>query len=312
MEEPKNNRLLLLKKAKFYFEMLSESIDPLTGEYCADQILQNEQIKNIFCYVTGILEELILNGGEIGEVENENQKDPEIIAQENIKIEEFSLTGFDKKSVVITSTPLKLQSFVTSLNRGVDRNKMKGLASSSVRNWLIGKGYLEQRQVPVIKQEKRLCLTEQSESIGIMQGEIIDKKTGEVKPTVLFGELAQQFIVDHLEEIVDETKTRAERIWTKEEEASLIEEYTQQGLPIKEIAVLHERKNKNIKNKIKELNIPLVQQDTTLAGKRWTKEEDARLIEEYTKQRLSISDIAKKHQRKYGGIRSRLQKHGFI
>lgn len=45
------------------------------------------------------------------------------------------------------------------------------------------------------------------------------------------------------------------------------------------------------------------------AGRRWTKEEEQRLIEEF-KQGLSIAEIAKRHNRKRGGIRSRLDKLG--
>lgn len=46
-------------------------------------------------------------------------------------------------------------------------------------------------------------------------------------------------------------------------------------------------------------------------GSRWTEEEDARVTEEF-KSGMKISEIAKKHGRTNGAIRSRLQKHGLI
>ena len=48
-----------------------------------------------------------------------------------------------------------------------------------------------------------------------------------------------------------------------------------------------------------------------MAGKKWTMQEEEALIEEF-KQGLSISDIAEKHKRKRGGVKSRLRRLGFI
>lgn len=47
-------------------------------------------------------------------------------------------------------------------------------------------------------------------------------------------------------------------------------------------------------------------------GSKWTKEEEDRLIDEFNNQKLTISEIAKLHGRKYGGISSRLKKLGLI
>ena len=47
------------------------------------------------------------------------------------------------------------------------------------------------------------------------------------------------------------------------------------------------------------------------AGVKWSKEEDDRLDQEFSSG-MSISEIAKKHERSYGAIRARLIKHGLI
>ena len=47
---------------------------------------------------------------------------------------------------------------------------------------------------------------------------------------------------------------------------------------------------------------------SSMKGKLWTVEEEDQLIEEYTIFKLPIQEIAKKHQRNYGGIRARLKK----
>ena len=46
-------------------------------------------------------------------------------------------------------------------------------------------------------------------------------------------------------------------------------------------------------------------------GLRWTEEEDARVIEEF-KAGMKMSEIAQRHGRTNGAIRSRLQMHGLV
>ena len=52
-------------------------------------------------------------------------------------------------------------------------------------------------------------------------------------------------------------------------------------------------------------------EDFPMAWEKWTKQEDARLIDEFN-QGLTIKQIAEIHNRKTGGIRSRLKKHNLI
>ena len=74
---------------------------------------------------------------------------------------------------------------------------------------------------------------------------------------------------------------------------------------IKEIMELELEKKVKIKEKLQhDENFPS-------AWERWTEQEDLQLIKEF-KQGLSIKEIADIHQRKIGGIRSRLKKHGLI
>lgn len=80
----------------------------------------------------------------------------------------------------------------------------------------------------------------------------------------------------------------------------------------------------DLKNKLMEISLILEKVNTSdakfekmnnkniyNAGKKWTDEEDLKLIEEF-KNGLGIKEIAKLHARKTGGIRSRLRKHKLI
>lgn len=52
--------------------------------------------------------------------------------------------------------------------------------------------------------------------------------------------------------------------------------------------------------------------ETSNIGKPWTKDEDTKLIQEYTINKLDINTIATLHKRNLGGVRSRLAKLGLI
>ena len=46
----------------------------------------------------------------------------------------------------------------------------------------------------------------------------------------------------------------------------------------------------------------------TMMGQKWSEDEEVKLIDAFMEEKLSINEIAKRHQRKEGGIRSRLRK----
>ncbi len=46
----------------------------------------------------------------------------------------------------------------------------------------------------------------------------------------------------------------------------------------------------------------------SMIGQKWTEDEEVRLIDAFMDEKLSIKEIAKRHSRKEGGIRSRLRK----
>lgn len=71
----------------------------------------------------------------------------------------------------------------------------------------------------------------------------------------------------------------------------------------------------NIIGNVDEIVMPKVddnEQDVENAWQVWTEEEQERLICEFTKDKLTIEEIASIHHRRTGGIRSRLKKLGLI
>lgn len=92
------------------------------------------------------------------------------------------------------------------------------------------------------------------------------------------------------------------RRWTAEEEETLRAEYLS-GKKVEELAELHGRSAGGVVTKL--VQSGLMKDDGENGGKRWTKEEDAALGEEYD-DGLPLEEIAAKHKRSVGGVISRL------
>ena len=59
-----------VQRAKMYMDKLAQGIDPISGqELPEDSALNNVRLARCFFYVSGILEQVIQNGGQVGAVE---------------------------------------------------------------------------------------------------------------------------------------------------------------------------------------------------------------------------------------------------
>ncbi len=238
-----------LQKAKLYLDMLACSMDPTTQEFIESEILQKSEIKDILKFVSGVLEEVIGNNGDIIKV---------------VKPINFQASRLNKQEIVLSNAPIRLSSLITRINKQVDARTMRKLGESKISKWLVQQGYLVKEKVPIVKEISKLTTTDKSESFGIVIDNKTDDSTGEIKPYVLLTRKAQEYIVDNLETILDE-------------------------------------ENKEQSDDSKSIN-------RYMAGQLWSKEEEDRLISEYTEQKLSITEIAELHNRNYAGIRVRLKR----
>ena len=61
------NELETMQRAKMYIDNLANGVDPLTGEVISDDsVINNVRISRCLFYVSGVLEKVIANGGEVG------------------------------------------------------------------------------------------------------------------------------------------------------------------------------------------------------------------------------------------------------
>lgn len=146
---------------------------------------------------------------------------------------------------------------------------MGSFKQSVLTEWLLQNGYLNKDKKPVLKNVIVYSTTEASNDIGIIEQDRIDTETGEIKKSIVLTKLAQEFIVNNLENIIGITEAikppkdirnyqelnMAGQKWTEEEQESLIHEFTEGELSLEQIAGLHHRKVGGIRARLKKLGL---------------------------------------------------------
>lgn len=233
-------RLQMILKAKNYLELMSHSIDPITQEAIEDSVLQKNEVKEMLLYISTLLDELIANEGEVINIASPI---------------EFSIERINKNLIAISDQPIQITSFVKRINNQVDNSKMKTLKPSRLTGWLLENGYLNKDIIPVLKNETVYSTTSSSKDIGIVEQDKINAETGEIKKSIVLTKMAQEFIVDNLENITGLTENinlieyieehndtnMVGQKWSKEEQNNLVREFVEEKLTIKRIADIHHR-----------------------------------------------------------------------
>ena len=170
-----------MQRAKMYLDKLSQGIDPITGnEVPEGEVLNNVRICRCLHYVSGVLEQVIANGGAIGE------KAP------------FTITREQMSAITISSQPLRISEFTEVINQAANDPSRKRLKATDITNWLLERGYLQKEQGPDGKQ--RRAPTE----LGSCSGITAQMQQGQngYYLSITYDANAQRMILEHLEAIV--------------------------------------------------------------------------------------------------------------
>lgn len=173
-----------MQRAKMYLDKLAQGIDPISGqEIPNDSVLNNVRLARCFFYVSGILDQVIANGGRV------------ISGEKN-----FYITQEEISRLQPSQEALRITQFADRITDGVHDPARKRLKATTITNWLIEKGFLEKR-VDEAGKSKRLP-TAAGEQLGLSVREM-QGKAGSFQ-AVYYGANAQRFILDHLMDILRE------------------------------------------------------------------------------------------------------------
>jgi hypothetical protein len=92
-----------------------------------------------------------------------------------------------------------------NINSTIDTETVEKLTSTRINKWLAKRGLIASQKVQTLVSKTVYKPTDYARKIGILEEEVVDKKSGEVKGQIKLGETAQLFIIENMEEIIETT-----------------------------------------------------------------------------------------------------------
>lgn len=175
--------LEIMQRAKTYMDKLAQGIDPISDQALPeDSALNNIRLARCFFYVSGILDQVIRNGGQVGTVEKA----------------EFTITPEQLAHVQVSPYPIRITEFTDALLQAVDANTMKKPSAVKINNWLELHGFLVKEPAPNGK--SRRVPTVAGQNLG-MRTQLRQSRDGEYL-AVYYDANAQRFLLDNLHTIL--------------------------------------------------------------------------------------------------------------
>lgn len=179
--------LEIMQRAKMYMEKLAQGIDPISDqEVPEDSALNNVRLARCFFYVSGILDQVIANGGKVVSTPPKG----------------FFITDEELRRVNPSQDPIRITQLVELVMNAINDPDRKRLKTTTITSWLIKKGFMS-KQADADGKSKRLP-TAMGERIGL-SSKLREGQYG-IYQAVYYSEEAQRFILDHLQEVLQAEK----------------------------------------------------------------------------------------------------------
>ena len=174
-----------MQRAKMYLDKLARGIDPITDrELPEDAVLNNVRLCRCFHYVSGVLEQVIANGGVVGKRERGT---------------EFSINRAQMAHIQLTAYPVGINEFAENIRVATGNPDMKRPNTGKMTAWLVSQGYME--LTTDAEGKSRRMPTE----LGLRSGLSTKMRQGQNGEylAVCYDANMQRMILDHLEEILN-------------------------------------------------------------------------------------------------------------
>ena len=192
--------LLKFKKiyrAKNYMDDMRQGIDPVSKlPVPDDSVIRQEKVINCFTFISGLLDEML------NSVECEQDSASDVL-QEGSKMKKasFHLTNSQIRQIKTSSSPLAVSTFIRRINAVVDKQSTESIHAKDIHGWLTAKGFLVERSVQIIKEEKEYIPAANASAIGVVD---IIKQRDNGQPdhhSIKLTQIGQQFVLDNIGEI---------------------------------------------------------------------------------------------------------------
>lgn len=176
-----------LRRAKMYIDKLANGVDPITGsDVSDDSVINNVRISRCLFYVSGVLQKVIENGGEVKKTV--------------IKGLPFRITDEQIGMIEISEAPVGVSIIAKRIAAVLDEG-VKKVSASKISTWLVNEGYLVEN---IRAGERSKETTEKGEAIGIFTVDGTSLSGREYKKNIYNAD-AQRFIISNIVQIAEET-----------------------------------------------------------------------------------------------------------
>lgn len=176
-----------LRRAKMYIDKLANGVDPITGgDVSDDSVINNVRISRCLFYVSGVLQKVIENGGEVKKTV--------------IKGLPFRITDEQLGMIEISEAPVGVSIIAKRIAAVLDEG-VKNVSASKISTWLVNEGYLVEN---IRAGERSKEATEKGEAIGIFTVDGTSLSGREYKKNIYNAD-AQRFIISNIVQIAEET-----------------------------------------------------------------------------------------------------------
>ena len=173
----------IMKHAKGYIDKMANGINPLTDNPIDENdFINNVRISRCLFYVSGVLDKVIENGGQV-------------VKQKAVKKSDFKLTKEQLSKYEFPPFPVSLSEIASRYNALCDDPSMKKFAYRDLSQILIDDGVLEEYTAPSGRKTKRQ--TEKGLSLGIYNEDRVNP-SGATYTATLYGMEAQTYIFNLL------------------------------------------------------------------------------------------------------------------
>ncbi len=192
----------LIERAKMYLKLLSNGVHPVTGaDVPKDSAFLDVKVKKCFEFITEVLDEYIELSSKVEELEHERENNTIVIS----KKQGFYITPEQCDSIKLSKKPISVLAFMKNINSVIDTVTTEKLSSTRINKWLNDRGYVTAAKVQAVVNKTVYKPSDSAAKIGIIEEEVVDKKSGEMKTQLKLSESAQLFIIENLEAIIANT-----------------------------------------------------------------------------------------------------------
>lgn len=176
-----------LETAIVYLQRIADGNNPVNNMPAEeDAVLNNPNVIRCMFFVKEVMEEVRRNGGYIGKKQGKNGK---------LDFPVDVLKSFVYKEVQ------PITKFVNQINELIDANIYKKLSYKTITSWLKANGFLVEEYIEEIKDETTIPTDK-----GLKMGISSEKRIGTYGKNyivVLYGEKAQEYIINNMEVIIN-------------------------------------------------------------------------------------------------------------